>query len=335
MSGRCLLRAAPLLLAIAVAMAGQFATATEGQRYKDEIFPAVRVTRDIAYGQALDEHGQVEILKLDLYEPEGDTEALRPAYVWIHGGGFTGGDKADALNAEIATRFAQRGYVAASINYRLREGEYFVPEDPRLPEVIREAQNDSQAAVRWLRANAAAYRIDGLRIAVGGSSAGAIAALFVNYNASESGDSGNPGYPSNTSAGVSISGNMATSFMGAGEPPVLVVHGTEDTRVPYQGALNIVARGAEVGVIVEFHSLEGIGHLVWWTIYKEDIIFWMSDFLFRYVASPSVGGVVEVPAHSRAEDTEVALLPIVGAIIAGSAVVLSVGWAGAKLRRRG
>ena len=299
--------------ALALLLGGQLTAGAEGQRYKDEVFDSVTVTPDIPFGQAIDEYGQPETLKMDLYEPEGDTEPVRPAFIWVHGGGFTGGDKADSLNAEIATRFAKRGYVTASINYRLREGDYFEPGDPELPQVIHEAQYDAQAAVRWLRANAATYRVDADRIAIGGTSAGAIVTLFVNYNASDPGDSGNPGYPSDTSAAVDVSGAMGDSFMEAGEPPVMVVHGTLDTRVPYSEALEIVARGQEVGVTVEFHPLGGIGHGVW-TEYKEDIILWASDFLYRHViASPPtpVGGIAE-PSDTASASVEEATAPAEG-----------------------
>ncbi len=283
-----------LTAALAFALAGPL-PASAAERYRDEVFDSVVVTHDIAYGQAIDEYGQPETLELDLYEPSGDTEPARPAFVWIHGGGFTGGDKADAVHVEMATRFAKRGYVATSINYRLREGEYFDDGDPRLPQVIAEAQHDAQAAVRWLRANAAAYHIDPNRIAVGGSSAGAITALYVNYNSSDPGDSGNPGYSSSTSACIDVSGGIDVSLMEQGEPPVMIVHGMEDTRVPYEYALDIVARGQEVGISVEFHPLEGIGHGVW-TEYKEPIILWTADFLYRYVAAPPVGGRADAPS---------------------------------------
>ena len=284
-----------LLLAVifVAALATQTAAVAQGQRYRDEVFASVDVTADIAYGRAVDEHGGMETLRLDLYEPAGDTEAARPAFVWIHGGGFSSGDKASLLEAMLADRFARRGYVVASINYRLREGEYygFGIGDPRLPQVIADAQHDAQAAVRWLRANAVAYRIDAGRIAVGGFSAGAITALYVNYNSADPGESGNAGYPSNASACVDMAGGMDVALMDAGEPPVLVLHGTEDTTVPYQGALDIVARAQEMGVTAEFRPVEGAGHLVWSAADAEQIIGWMSAFLYRYAApQPAIDG---------------------------------------------
>jgi acetyl esterase/lipase len=326
-----------LALAVAFALGGQRAAA-DGVRYRDEVFDSATTARDIAYGQAIDEHGQLETLYLDLYEPAGDTEPLRPAFVWIHGGGFTGGDKADALNAEIATRFAKRGYVTTSINYRLREGDYFDVGDPRLPQVMAEAQHDAQAAVRWLRANAAAYHIDADRIAVGGTSAGAITALHVNYNSTDPGNSGNPGYPSDTSACIDVSGAIDVTLMEQGEPPVMIVHGTEDARVPYEYALNIVARGQEVGVTVEFHPLEGMGHGVW-TQYKEPIILLMADFLYRY-ASPirPIGGVANHPqsepnAATTGGSSSTRNAAAIAGVVAGGALLVVAGVWGVRRRR--
>jgi len=320
--------AALFAVILIAAVATQTGAVAQGERYRDEVFASVAVTSDIAYGQAPDTNGQPVTLRLDLYQPDGDREPARPAFVWIHGGGFSSGDKADALEALIGERFAKRGYVVASINYRMREGEYygFGVGDPRLPEVIADAQHDAQAAVRWLRANAAAYRIDAARIAVGGFSAGAVAALYVSYNSSDPGESGNAGYSSSTSACVDVSGGMDVALMEAGEPPVLVVHGTADSRVPYQGALDIVARAQEVGVTVEFHPIEGAAHVVWFDD-AEGIIGWMSDFLYRHLAPrPSVDDDASESSNAAAaDDGDSNVWPIVLAGVAAVAVVLAAG----------
>ena len=328
-------RWAALFAVIAVgAVAAQTSLTAQGQRYRDEVFASASVTPNIAYGQAIDEHGESETLLLDVYQPAGDTEASRPAFVWIHGGGFTGGDKADALDATIATRFAKRGYVTASINYRLREGEYFEEGDPRLPGVIADAQHDAQAAVRWLRANAATYRINASRIAVGGTSAGAITALQVAYNSGDPGDSGNPGYPSTVSAIVDVSGAMATGLIDAGEPPVLIVHGTVDTRVAYSNALAIVARAQEVGVTYEFHPLEGAGHGVW-GVYAEQITGWMSDFLYRYVApQPPVGGTAEASDSGASSGVDAGEAAVLATMCIAALLLFAGAWGIYSVRRR-
>jgi poly(3-hydroxybutyrate) depolymerase len=78
--------------------------------------------------------------------------------------------------------------VTTSIDYRLRSGN--------LGQAITDAQHDAQAAVRWLRRHADQYRIDPERIAIGGTSAGAITALYVGNHAEDPGTSGNPEFRS-------------------------------------------------------------------------------------------------------------------------------------------
>ena len=97
--------------------------------------------------------------KLDIYLP-GAGSAPYPVILAIHGGAFRRGDKAHSQLTTMLSGLA-RGYAVASMNYRL-SGEATFP-----------AQiNDVKAAIRWLRANAATYQLDGDRIAVWGASAG-------------------------------------------------------------------------------------------------------------------------------------------------------------------
>ena len=91
-----------LLAVIFVAALAMQTARADGVRYRDEVFPSVTVTSNIVYGQALDEDGNPVTLMLDLYQPSGDTEPVRSALVWVHGGGFTGGDKASGLETTIA-----------------------------------------------------------------------------------------------------------------------------------------------------------------------------------------------------------------------------------------
>lgn len=231
----------------------------------------------------------------------------------------------------IADRFAKRGYVTASINYRLRSTIYTWG-DPHLTAAIHDAQYDAQAAVRWFRANAATYHIDPNRIAIGGYSAGAIASLYVGYNSGDPGDSGNPGYPSTVLSIVDVCGALEdTSLMDAGEPPVLIVHGTSDVVVPYLYTTNIVARAQVVGIPVELHTLAGASHFVWDEGYTEQIVGWMSNFLFTYLAPPPpptptatpkpVGGMAELPdVAGSADDGSSTFLIVVAGVGAGVAL---------------
>jgi acetyl esterase/lipase len=103
--------------------------------------------------------------KLDLYLPNTSTASLYPTIVWIHGGGWIMGDKADV---GAVKRLVCRGYAVASINYRLSGTAKF-------PAQIY----DVKAAIRYLRANAATYNLDANRFASLGSSAGGHLAALV------------------------------------------------------------------------------------------------------------------------------------------------------------
>jgi dipeptidyl aminopeptidase/acylaminoacyl peptidase len=231
-------------------------------RYRDPVFSAVTTTTDLTYGSAPGADGNPETLKLDLYQPSGDTAAKRPALVWVHGGGFTMGDKSSGRAR--ATFFAKLGYVAVSINYRLLspDGCGGNPNPtPVCQNAALEAQHDAQAAVRWLRANAATYRIDPDRIAMAGASAGAVTSVLAATHSEDPGSSGNPGYPSNIRAAVSVSGGMPTNeLIDAGDAPTLFIHGTEDNVVPFAWAVQNAAAMYHLGILTVLEPLEGAGH---------------------------------------------------------------------------
>jgi acetyl esterase/lipase len=93
--------------------------------------------------------------KLDLYLPKDGTNL--PLIINIHGGAFKMGSKEDGVPLE----YLKQGYAVASINYRLSQHALF-------PAQIE----DCKAAVRWMRAHAAEFRLDPARFAVWGASAG-------------------------------------------------------------------------------------------------------------------------------------------------------------------
>ena len=107
------------------------------KRYLDPVFGEVQVAKNLSYGSN-------PVLKLDLFEPKGDTLEKRPVVVVIHGGGFTSGSK--EVVASFAQEFARRGYVALAINYRLAKGKEFNIKDPELLTAVRNAQSDTQTA---------------------------------------------------------------------------------------------------------------------------------------------------------------------------------------------
>jgi para-nitrobenzyl esterase len=253
------------LVAALVLLAGCTLPAPPGAaplRYRDVVFPSVGVTRDLTYGSARGADGSPVSLKLDLYQPSGDTVAQRPAVVYVHGGGFCCGDKSGG--ATFANYFTQRGYVAVSINYRLLVSEGCGGQPNPSQECIDAAlaaQHDAQAAVRWLRANASTYRIDPNRIAIAGSSAGAVTSLLVDWRKEDPGTSGNPGYSSTVRAAVSISGGAPTNeWITADDGPAIFFHGTVDRTVPYNWAVQNAGAMYNLHIPVVFEPFEGAGH---------------------------------------------------------------------------
>lgn len=153
--------------------------------------PSVRAVMDVTYVR----RGPHD-LKLDLYLPAAGRAAPRPAIVFVHGGGWRAGVRANF--APMAIRLAERGYVTATISYRLS------PEAPYPAAVV-----DAKAAVRWVRAHAADYGIDPGRIAIaGGSAGGQIAALtgVTNGDARFDPDGGPGAVASDVQAIVNIDG---------------------------------------------------------------------------------------------------------------------------------
>jgi len=143
-------------------------------RYRDAIFADVTQTADVVFGSSVDQQGQTVTLLADVYEPVGDVITARPLAIWVHGGGFSGGTKSSPEIVDQATEFARKGYVTASIDYRVDSpGCSTATPGASCLQAIINATEDAQTAVRYFRANAATYGIDPGRIAIGGSSAGA------------------------------------------------------------------------------------------------------------------------------------------------------------------
>lgn len=111
---------------------------------------AMPAAKDVAYAKTS------ATQTLDIYLPQGDGPF--PLVIDVHGGGFMMGDKS---NPALADQLLEAGYAVASVNYRL-SGEAKAP-----------AQiEDVKAAVRWLRANAAQYKLNSEKFAAFGQSAG-------------------------------------------------------------------------------------------------------------------------------------------------------------------
>lgn len=252
------------------------------RRYVDDVFPSVQVTSGLQYGSAVPAGGTTAApLRLDLYQPVGDTRTDRPAIVWIHGGGFVSGERTDPAMVELCRRFARKGYVTASITYRLRTNAQKQADSAG---TYLDAVADAKAAVRWLRSQAAVYGIDTARVAIGGGSAGAATALGAAYLEGE-GTSGNPGLSSEVDAVVDFWGALPDlTQLERGEAPVLIIHGTADQTVPFSRGEELFARARAVGVASEFYPMQGAPHGFWTPM--DQYVGWIAPFLRTHLALP-------------------------------------------------
>ncbi|QDU14788.1 Carboxylesterase NlhH [Gimesia maris] len=114
---------------------------------------------DVSYGSS-------KMNKLDFWQAEGD--GPRPLLVYIHGGGWIGGDKDRVRNIQP---FLEKGISFASINYRL------TGEAP-LPAPV----HDAARAIQFIRSKAGEWKIDKERIALTGGSAGACTSMWLLYH---------------------------------------------------------------------------------------------------------------------------------------------------------
>ena len=173
-----MLSAALALLAGPGAGLAQSAPVIAGKSVRDDVFPATPAP--FPGGIAALPHVEFanyvgfRPLQLDLYlHADRSTHAARPLILWIHGGGWNRGDaRASGAFADwpaVLAGLAARGYVVASVDYRL-SGE------ARFPAQVQ----DVKAAIRFLRDKAGAYGIDPARVYLwGGSAGGHLAALTV------------------------------------------------------------------------------------------------------------------------------------------------------------
>lgn len=236
-----------------------------GERYQTYISSGINQFKDIQYGFNYDNKNIPIDLKMDIYTPKDDSSVLRPLIIFVHGGSFIGGDKGSEAQAPIARDMARKGYVTASINYRLQRT--VVPEiDPILEfadkenwyKAITRGMHDIKAAIRFMKREVAEngnpYGIDTNNITLYGSSAGAISVLHAVYltdindaipvfkSAIEQlggieGNSGNPGYASTNTvrAVVSCSGAMTERRWIGNRPDVdlIAFHHNTDPTVPF------------------------------------------------------------------------------------------------------
>ena len=246
----------------------------------------VTVVRDVVFGT-----GGGRDLKMHIVLPAESDRQLRPAFVWIHGGGWQSGSKEGGLAQVIP--LVRSGFVGATIEYRLT-GEAPFP-----------AQiEDCKCAIRFLKAHAQKYGIDPNRVAVGGSSAGGHLVALLGTSGGEKSLEGNGGWPDQSSrvhavldlygptdfrAFVTTSGyerhnqdgSPESKLLGGGEvlsspdqirivnpityvdsddPPFLIIHGSNDRTVPLNQSTLLHDALKKAGVSAQLKIIEGGGH---------------------------------------------------------------------------
>lgn len=273
------------------------------ERYFNRVFSSITVHQNIPYGinvSVLTGMPQPETLVMDVYEPAGDVVQERPLVIFMHGGFFlkaplngrTTGTFRDSAVVEVSKQLAQRGYVVASLEYRLGWNPVGTQEEMAgtyLNALYRGVQ-DARTAIRFFRKDANlsgnTYGIDTARIAVGGMGEGgsiAAGALFLDKHSelelpqfldSNTGSSfvdtsisGNmwgtnarllnmvnhAGYSSRASTGFLMGGAVLdSSWIDSGEPPVIAVHTTKDPYILSDYGPLVLHQGG--GVVVHYMS---------------------------------------------------------------------------------
>jgi len=266
------LRLAAIILALALFVESAHAAAPAGAE-------TIIWQPDVEYSSPDGEH-----LQLNIARPKTG-EGPFPAVLCIHGGGFRAGTRESYDN--LCVKLAQRGYVAATVTYRLAPKHKFPA-----------AVHDTKAAVRWLRANAKLLNIDPTRIGVTGGSAGGHLAQFLGVTANVpqfEGTGGNEDQSSSVTCVVNVygpsdftksygksvdahevlplwfGGNLETAralhiqgsplyWVTPAAAPTLCIHGTEDKYVAHEQAEWIVEKLRAATVEADLLTLQGAGH---------------------------------------------------------------------------
>ena len=231
----------------------------DGTRYKADVFTTVKKTT-VTYAPSTSHLGDSISLMMDVYEPVGDALSKRPVVVLAHGGSFMFGDR--TMMQSYCELLAKKGYVAATITYRLFPlFTLGFPDSVKIFDTAVKAVGDMKAAVRYFREDAATtnqFRADADNVFIGGYSAGAVTALHAAYldlndniptflanllppNGGLEGNSGtasNKTYSSSSKAVVNMSGGLYRKiWVDSTEVPMSSIHGDADGTVPYKAGL--------------------------------------------------------------------------------------------------
>ena len=222
-------------------------------RYTNEVFSNVDVSTTNYSDVFFDNEHQ-----MDIYTPVGDSILNRPLILYFHGGSFTSGDKTTIDCIDFCEFFSKRGFVTASVNYRLSNiVTFFLSSDAQIDAVLR-SLSDARSAIRFFKksyANNNPYGIDTNAIFIAGYSAGGIISIHHAYIDDEQelspnilsrlssiggtldGDAGNFGYSSKIKGVINFAGGIHDlNWINSNEEAIVSVHGELDMVVNFNCA---------------------------------------------------------------------------------------------------
>lgn len=217
--------------------------------YIDQIYSVTR-TRDVVYGTGATSSGSMQLL-MDVWQPtdkgSGAVQPNRPAIVLQDGGAWSTADKDNSRVTDFARYMAQRGFTVFTTDYRqvgdnpvVGPGPWNQNLDIEFPlnvypgaNVIKSGVQDFATAISFVRANAALYGIDPNAIAAAGGSAGAVNAMYLQYNMRTAHDQ-----TFQAQAVVSLVGTMYNNYdlvrgPQSEHPPLFLLNGISDLLIPY------------------------------------------------------------------------------------------------------
>lgn len=219
---------------------------------------------------------------LDIYLPTTTKKDKLPVFVFVHGGGFAGGDKQSKSVVKICSDLASKGFAVISINYWLTlkhnkirgasatanmskglqdDGRFH----PGLRMAVRDASDDLVSVFKWIKKNKRKYNMDISKVAISGGSAGAMTVLHTAYASEQK--------VLPVQAVVDLWGGLEdASVVEKGAPPVLIYHGDQDKLIHVDYGRALKQRMDEIGDTESIlHVLEGKGHALYRLIGNEKI----------------------------------------------------------------
>ena len=245
-----------VLLVLLFLISSQLFSQCDG-RYENEIFDEVSKAiveyTDVYAWSALDSG-----LDMDIYQPVGDTATNRPLLIFAHGGVYIEGDKNSNTMVTLCEAFAKRGYVTASIRYRLTNLQSLLSANSYniFSQTVVNSISDMKSAVRYFRKdvknNNNSFGINTNQIFVGGYSAGAVTAAHLSVIDEGEVPEEFQSFLKNLvvlkeivvildihqrSVDNTLGGAINTiNFLDENDPPIVSVHSTDDNTIDYECA---------------------------------------------------------------------------------------------------